>query len=75
MRRRNKHRALLAHESSSPEVADVAEVEVTTPVPWNVDQLNALGPLIGPGHRTSVPIVRGSLPDSTLGVTIDSSAP
>jgi hypothetical protein len=67
MRLWSKRRLIAATEPSGlVEVHDV-EVDVPPPVPWTIDQLNALGPVTGPNHRTFVPIVRSALLDTSLG--------
>lgn len=48
-------------------VVDDVDVDFTPPVPWTIEQLNALGPVTGPSHRTFVPIVRGTLQENSLG--------
>ena len=53
---------------TSPDLtSEIREADMTPPVPWSVEQLNALGPATGPSHRTFVPIVRSTLPDNSLG--------
>jgi hypothetical protein len=74
MRLRIRRKAIPQIEQSHLAAAGDGEVGLTPPVPWSVDQLNALRPVTGPSHRTFVPIVR-SLPDTSLGVHSDSSAP
>jgi hypothetical protein len=48
-------------------VAADGEVDKPLPVLWSVDQLNALRPLTGPGHRALIPMVRNTLPVNPLG--------
>jgi hypothetical protein len=43
--------------------------------PWKVEQLNAMGPMVGPSHRTFVPIVRSTVKESLLTDVTDSSLP
>ena len=60
-------------EPSQPIVVADDEVASTSTISWSVEQLNALGPVIGPSHRTFVPIVR-STPNISLGDPINSLA-
>jgi hypothetical protein len=72
-------RLRLRRETPSPSepppstIAAIDQVDPATAVTWSVDQLNALGPVTGPGHRTSVPIVRGTMMDGSLGDPPDSA--
>jgi len=67
MRLRNRREARSQTEPSNFTIAGDGEVDSSTPVTWSVDQLNALGPVTGPSHRTFVPIVRSTLIDNSLG--------
>jgi hypothetical protein len=75
MRLRNRREARSQTEPSNFTIAGDGEVDSSTPVTWSVDQLNALGPVTGPSHRTFVPIVRSTLIDNSLGDQTDSSFP
>jgi hypothetical protein len=75
MRRRSKRKARSEPVPSILTFASDGEVDVSTPVAWSVEQLNALGPVTGPSHRTFVPIVRSTLSDNSLGEPTDSSFP
>ena len=75
MRLRSKRAPRTAQEPSQLVVAGDGEVEPTTSVSWTVEQLNALGPVIGPSHRTFVPIVRSTMPNISLGDRTETSAP
>jgi hypothetical protein len=55
--------------------SDPASVPVTAPVPWSVEQLHALGPVTGPNHRTSVPIVRSTMKDGSVANHSDATLP
>jgi hypothetical protein len=44
----------------------------TPPTLWSIEQLKALRPVTGPGHRTIVPTVRNTLRDNTFGDLADS---
>jgi hypothetical protein len=70
MRRRNKRKTSSVLEHSPTTIVVVAEVQeapVPAALPWRVEQLHALGPVKGPSHRTSVPIVRSTEKDNSLG--------
>jgi len=54
MRLRNRREARSQTEPSNFTIAGDGEVDSSTPVTWSVDQLNALGPVTGPSHRTFV---------------------
>jgi hypothetical protein len=68
MRRRNSRKSNAPQAQSPTTIARDTEDDAMTPdpvsapvaasVPWSVEQLHALGPVTGPNHRTSVPIVR-----------------
>ena len=75
MRLRSKRAPRTAQEPSQLVVAGDGEVEPTTNVTWTVEQLNALGPVTGPSHRTFVPIVRSAVPNILLGDPMDTSVP
>jgi hypothetical protein len=75
MRLRSKREPRTEQEPSQLMVAGEDEVESTTSVSWTVEQLNALGPVIGPSHRTFVPIVRSAVPNILLGDPMDTSVP
>jgi len=75
MRLRSKREARSHPERSQLTGAGDGEVDSTTPVTWSVEQLNALGPVTGPSHRTFVPIVHSTLRDNLLGDPTDSSFP
>jgi hypothetical protein len=75
MRLRNKRESIAAPEPPQPVVASDSDVVATAQVPWSVEQLNALGPVTGPSHRTFVPIVRATLADTSHGDLTDSGAP
>jgi len=64
LRAKRKPRSQLAPPQQT--VAQDSGVDSTSPVTWSVEQLNALGPLTGPGHRSVVPIVRSTLRDTLL---------
>jgi hypothetical protein len=69
MRLRSKRKTNFAFEQPPTTIAETAEVDAKAPdhapVPWRVEQLQALGPVTGPSHRTSVPIVRSSVKDTS----------
>jgi hypothetical protein len=75
MRLRRKREPRTEPEPSHLIVGGDCEIDSTAPVLWSVEQLNALGPMTGPSHRTFVPIVRGPLNDSSLGFPTDSTNP
>jgi hypothetical protein len=66
MRLRNRRKSTVSSEPAQPMAVGVSDVDVTATVPWSVEQLNALGPVTGPSHRTFVPIVRSTLEDNSL---------
>lgn len=74
MLRRRKSALRPQPVSSHLMVTEVDEVEEKTTVTWSIDQLNSLGPVTGPGHRTFVPIVRSLSRDNGLRGPIDSMA-
>src|ERR1700722_2471737 len=82
MRLRGNHPSSSPPEPSAPLAAADEVVEAKAPVPapgsdgpWSVAQLHALGPVTGPNHRTSVPIVRGTAKDNSTGDVTESSLP
>lgn len=72
MRLRSKRKPNPQPMPSQFVVAEEAEVDRTPPKLWTVEQLNALRPETGPGHRTIVPLVRSNLRDSSFGDLTDS---
>jgi hypothetical protein len=62
-------------EPSPPIAAEEVEVETEAPLPWKVEQLQALGPVTGPSHRSYVPIIRSTTKEDLLGDRSDSSLP
>jgi len=66
MRLRNRRKLTVPSEPVQLTAVMSGDIDVTAAAPWSVEQLNALGPLTGPSHRTMVPIVRSTLGDSTL---------
>jgi hypothetical protein len=75
MRLRNRRKRRPEPESSHLAVAGSVEVDSLPPVTWSIEQLNSLGPMTGPSHRTFVPIVRSTMAESSLGDPTESSAP
>jgi hypothetical protein len=83
MRRRGNRLPGSPPEPSPPMAASDAVVEATSPVPasipgttpWRVEQLQALGPVTGPSHRSSVPIVRSTVKDNALVERAETSLP
>lgn len=75
MRLRSKRQPRSEQEPLQVGVAGEDEVEPMTSVSWTVEQLNALGPVTGPSHRTFVPIVRSTTPNILLGDPTETSAP
>jgi hypothetical protein len=75
MRPRRKREPRSEPEPSNLIVGGDNEIDSPAPVLWSVEQLNALGPMTGPSHRTFVPIVRSTLKDSPLGFPTDSTYP
>jgi hypothetical protein len=73
MRLRSKREPRSQPEPLQLMVAGDGEIEPTTNVTWTVEQLNALGPVTGPSHRTFVPIVRSTVPNISLGDPMDTS--
>jgi hypothetical protein len=71
MRLWNKRQPVPQPEPSHLMVAEAREVDKTPPVLWSVEQLNALRPLTGPGHRALIPMVRSTLPVNSLGDLTD----
>ena len=72
MRLRNRRERDSPPEPTQSAVAVDNEVDSTLPVTWSVEQLNALGPMTGPSHRSFVPIVRSQVQDISLGGQLDS---
>ena len=67
MRIRSRRKARSARNSSPPQAAGEGEIAMMAPVSLSMEQLNASGPVTGPGHRTSVPIVRSTPREISLG--------
>ena len=67
MRLWNKRKPIPIPDPSRVMVAGLGDVDETAPLPWSVEQLHALGPVTGIGHRTFVPIVRSAAGDNPLG--------
>lgn len=74
MRRRSRREPRFRQEPSKHSDEPDKGADVTTPVTWSVEDLNALGPMTGLNHRSFVPIVR-SLRDSSPGDLPDASYP
>jgi hypothetical protein len=66
MRLRNRRKSTVPSEPAEPTAVGGSDIDVTATAPWSVEQLNALGPVTGPSHRTFVPIVRSTLGDNPL---------
>ena len=75
MRLRSKREPRSQPEPLQLVAAGDDQVEPMTSVSWTVEQLNALGPVTGPSHRTFVPIVRSTMPNISLGDPTEASAP
>jgi len=66
MRRRNRRKWTPQSESLYAAMITSDEAGASRPVPWNVEQLTAMGPVTGPGHRSFVPIVRTTVQDTPV---------
>ena len=75
MRLRRKREPRTESEPAHLIVGGDFEIDSPAPVLWSIEQLNALGPMTGPSHRTFVPIVRSTLKDSSLGFPTESPYP
>jgi len=64
MRVRSRRKAIPPRGSLPLESGGTDEIVVTGSSSMSTEQLNAAGPLTGPGHRTFVPIVRNTSRES-----------
>jgi hypothetical protein len=72
MRRWNNRKPILRPEQSDSVAAEYGDVGETPPVLWSAEQLEALSPATGPGHRAIVPMVRSTPEANPLGESGDS---
>jgi hypothetical protein len=72
VRLRSKRKTVGPSELSHQMIVEDDVVDSPPPVLWSVEQLNALGPVTGPSHRTFVPIVRSTLGEGSFRDPIES---
>ena len=67
MRLRTRSKRPAQPEALLDDVPELRDAVMSPIVRWTVDQLHALGPATGPGHRSFVPIVRSTSSDNSVG--------
>ena len=67
MRIRSRRKSRPPQGSSPLEAAGDGEIAMIAATSLSPEQLNALGPMTGPDHRTFVPIVRNTTREVSLG--------